>query len=109
MKRAIAFVALLILLTGLGTASDPSSDNSISSVVTLSKDQLGALSAAIRQMQRMGRSYKDQQVRISDKGDKFYVSFMEDPIDTRIVGDNNGSSWEIRKKDFKVTREILVR
>jgi hypothetical protein len=107
-KPAIVFMASLILCTGLVEATDSRSDSSIS-VVTLNKEQLGALSAAIRQMQRMGRGYKNQQVRISDKGNTFHVSFMEDPIDVRVAGDYNGSSWEIRKKDLKVVREILVR
>ena len=109
MKRAIVFVALLILLTGLGKASDPSNDSSTSPKVTLKKKQLGALSAAVRQMQRLGRSYEGQQVVISDEGKSFFITFMDDPIDIRVAGGQNATVWEIRKNDLKVVRELLAR
>lgn len=109
MIRVIAIVTSLIFLTGLGEASDRSSDTSTSAKVTLKKEQLGALSAAIRQMQRLRRSYEGQQVVISDEGKSFFITFMDDPIDVRVAGGQNATGWEIRKKDLKVVREIVVR
>jgi hypothetical protein len=108
-KRAIVFVAALILLTGLGEATDLGNDSSNSAKVTLNKKQLGALSAAIRQMQRLRRRYEGQQVVISDEGKNFVITFMDDPIDIRVAGDQNATVWEIRKKDLKVVRELLAR
>jgi hypothetical protein len=107
MRHAIVFVALLILLTGFVKATDPSNDNSTK--VTLNKQQLGALSAAIRQMQKLRRRYEGQQVVISDEGKSFVITFMSDPIDIRVAGDPNATVWEIRKKDSKVVRELLAR
>jgi hypothetical protein len=101
MIRVIISMAILLLSMGLGQAGSP--------VVTLSKEQLGALSAAIHQMQQIGRSYKGQQVVIRDKGSVFYVSFIDDPIDVAVAGDQNGMSWEVRKRDSKVLRPLLMR
>jgi hypothetical protein len=109
MKRAIVFVALSILFTGSGGANDLSSDSSTSTKVTLNKKQLGALSAAVRRMQRLGRSYEGQQVVISDEGKSFFITFMDDPIDIRVAGGQNATVWEVRKKDLKVVRELLAR
>ena len=100
MTRVIVSVALLILSAGLGQAGP---------TVTLSKKQLGALSAAIHQMQQIRRSYKGQQVLIEDKGDVFYISFMDDPINIAIAGDQNGIGWVVRKTDLKVLRPLVNR
>jgi hypothetical protein len=34
---------------------------------------------------------------------------MEDPIDVRFVGGHDTKAWQIRKRDAKVIRELLVR
>lgn len=101
MIRVIISMAILLLSARLGQA-DPT-------VVTLKKAQLGALSAAIHQMQQIGRNYKGQQVVIRDKGDVFYVSFFDDPINIAVAGDQNGIGWVVRKKDQKVLRPFLIR
>lgn len=105
----IIFVVFFLFATDLAPANDSPDRSSTAADVNLNKEQLGALAAAIRHMRRLGRSYKDQQVVISDKGDTFHITFMEDPIDIRVVGGGNSVSWEIRKSDFKVLRELLVR
>ena len=102
-------IALLLFMTTLAAAEELPDRSSTAIDVNLNKEQLGALAAAIRHMQRLRRTYKGQQVLISDKGATFHVTFMEDPIDIRIVGAANASSWEVRKSDFKVMRELLVR
>lgn len=101
MIRMIVSMAILVLFAQFAQAGP--------TVVTLKKKQLGALSAAIHQMQKIRRSYKDQQVVIEDKGDVFYVSFMDDPIDVAVAGDQNGIGWVVRKKDLKVLRALVNR
>jgi hypothetical protein len=101
MIRAIVCLTLLILSARLGQAEPP--------IIRLRKDHFGALSAAIRQMQQIGRSYKGKQVVIEDKGDVFYVSFMDDPIDVAVAGNQNSAAWVVRKKDLKVVRPLLNR
>lgn len=101
MSRVIIWMAILLLSARFGQAGP--------TIVTLKKEQLGALSAAIHQMQQIGRSYKGQQVVVEDKGDVFYVSFMDDPIDIAVAGDQNGIGWVVRKKDQKVLRPFLIR
>lgn len=100
MIRVIVSIAILFLSARFGQAGP---------TVTLKEKQLGALSAAIRQMQQIRRSYKGQQVVIEDKGDVFYVSFMDDPIDVAVAGDQNGIGWVVRKKDLKVLRSLVNR
>ena len=101
MIRAIVCLTLLILSARLAQAEPP--------IIRLRKGQFGALSAAIRQMQQIGRSYKGKQVVIEDKGDVFYVSFMDDPIDVAVAGNQNSAAWVVRKKDLKVVRPLLNR
>lgn len=101
MIRMIMSMAILLLSVQFVQA-DPT-------VVTLKKKQLGALSAAIDQMQQIRRSYRGQQVVIEDKGDVFYVSFMADPIDVAVAGDQNGIGWVVRKRDLKVLRPLVNR
>ncbi len=101
MIRVIISVAILLLSVRFVQAGP--------TVVTLKKKQLGALSAAIHQMQQVRRSYKGQQVVIEDKGDVFYISFMDDPIDVAVAGDQNGIGWVVRKKDLKVLRALVNR
>jgi hypothetical protein len=101
MIRVIISMAILLLFARLGQAGP--------TVITLKKEQLGALSAAIHQMQQIKRSYKGQQVAIEDKGDVFYVSFFDDPINIAVAGDQNGIGWVVRKKDQKVLRPFLIR
>ena len=108
MRHAIVFMASLILLTGFVKAAEPSSDSSTVTKVTLNKQQLGALGAAIRQMQKLRRRYEGQQVVISDEGKSFVITFMDDPVDIRVAGDPNATVWEIRKRDLKVVRELLA-
>jgi hypothetical protein len=94
-------MAILLVSTPFGRADDK--------VVRLNKKELGALSAVIQQMQQIRRSYKGQQVVIEDKGNVFHVTFMNDPIDTAVAGNQGGMSWEVRKKDLKVLRPLLNR
>jgi len=101
MIRVIISMAILFLSVRFGQAGP--------TVVTLNKEQLGALSAAIHQMQQLRRSYKGQQVVVRDKGDVFYVSFMDDLIDVAVAGDQNGIGWVVRKKDLKVLRPLVNR
>lgn len=101
MIRVIISIVILLLSVRFGQAGG--------TVVTLKKEQLGALSAAIHQMQQIKRSYKGQQVVIEDKGDVFNVSFFEDPINIAVAGDPNGIGWVVRKKDQKVLRSFLIR
>ena len=101
MIRVTISIALLLLSVRFGQAGD--------TAVRLKKDQLGALSAAIHQMQQIKRSYKGQQVTIEDKGDVFYLSFFADPINIAVAGDPNGIGWVVRKKDQKILRSFLIR
>jgi hypothetical protein len=101
MIRVIISMAILLLSTRFGLAGP--------TVVTVQKEQLGALTASIHQMQQIGRSYKGQQVVIEDKGDVFYVTFMDDPINTAVAGDQNGIGWVVRKRDLKVLRPLVNR
>lgn len=78
-------------------------------ILNLNKSQLAALDVAIREMRRAGLSFRGQQARIDDQGQSFYVAFMDDPLDMRIAGSQNGITWEIRKRDLKVLRRILDR
>ena len=86
-----------------------SSADSESGILNLNKHQLAALDVAIREMRRTGHSFRGQQARIDDQGESFYVAFMDDPIDMRVAGSQNGITWEIRKSDLKVLRRILDR
>jgi hypothetical protein len=83
--------------------------DSESTILNLNKHQLAALDVAIRQMRRTGQSFRGQQARIDDHGESFYVAFMDDPIDMRVAGSQNGITWEIRKRDLKVLRRIFDR
>lgn len=100
MIRAILLMAILFFSARLGQAGP---------AVRLKKAQLGALSAAIHQMQRIKRNYNGQQVVIEDKGDVFYVSFFDDPINIAVAGDQNGIGWVVRKSDHRVLRPFLLR
>ena len=101
MSRVIVAMAMLLLSAGLGQAGP--------TVVTLKKKQLAALSAAIHEMQRIKRSYSGQQVVIQDKGEVFYISFFDDPINIAVAGDQNGIGWVVRKNDHKVLRPFALR
>jgi hypothetical protein len=101
MIRVIFVIGILLFSTRFGKAGPTE--------VRLKKAQLGALSAVIHQMQQIGRSYKGQQVVIEDKGNVFHVTFMNDPIDTAIAGNQGGMSWEVRKKDLKVLGPLVNR
>jgi hypothetical protein len=78
-------------------------------LLLLNRHQLAALDVAIREMHKSGRSFHGQQARIEDQGKNFHVTFMDDPIDMRVAGSQNGITWEIRKDDLKVLRWFLDR
>ena len=109
MKNVVVVFTLFFVLTGWTKGNDPSSDSSGSVKVTLNKEQLGALDAAIGQMKKLGRTYKGQQVVINDEGTNIIITFMDDPIDIRVAGGQHATVWEVRKKDAKVLRELLAR
>lgn len=96
-------------LHGLGAQKDQDDLGSGISVLRVNKHQLAALDVAIREMHKSGRSFRGQQARIEDQGKNFHITFMDDPIDMRIAGSQNGITWEIRKKDLKVLRWFLDR
>lgn len=104
--------ATLIFLTVCfvhGGHAQGNKDDSESGILHVNKHQLAALDVAIREMRRIGQSFRGQQARIDDQGESFYVAFMDDPIDMRVAGSQNGITWEIRKKDLKVLRHIYDR
>jgi hypothetical protein len=101
MIRVVFWIAILLVSTPIGQADDK--------IVRLNKKELGALNAVIQQMQQIRRGYKGQQVVIEDKGRVFYVSFMDDPIDVAVAGNQNGIGWVVRKKDLKVLRPLVNR
>jgi|SRR5882724_7765292 len=104
MIRVIVAMAMLLL-----SARSEYAGPTVVTVVTLKKEQLAALSAAIHEMQRIKRSYNGQQVVIQDKGEVFYVSFFDDPINIAVAGDQNGIGWVVRKNDHKVLRPFPLR
>ena len=77
--------------------------------ISLKKRELAALLAAVDAMRRHGYSHRGKQVVIEDEGDSYHVTFMEDPIDVRFVGAHGAKSWQIRKRNGQVIRELLVR
>jgi hypothetical protein len=109
--KALQLLCMLCLFSshsGLAQSSKPAAEAE-TTVLRIYKDQLAALDVAIREMRRMGRSFRGQQVRIEDHGKSVSVGFMNDPLDERIVGDQNGITFEIRKSDLKVITWSLAR
>ena len=93
-----------------GSAQSPKSAWSAEPIViNIKKEQLPAVDIALREMRKMGRSFRGQQVRIEDHGKIVLVGFMDDPLDERIVGDQNGITFEIRKSDLEVISRSLGR
>jgi hypothetical protein len=78
-------------------------------VVNLTARQAEGLEVAIREMRRVGRTFRHQSIRIEEEGNTIYVSFVDVPVDMRVVGGSNGITWEIRKSDLKVVRFTLPR
>lgn len=71
--------------------------------VTLSKNELAALRAALVAMSRLNFHegvLRRWQVVISDEGSVYNVAFMRDPV--RDISDNEGCAWNVRKRDMKV-------
>jgi hypothetical protein len=75
----------------------------------LDKRQLAALLAAVDAMRSHGYSFRGQQVVISETTGSYHITFMEDPIDVAVVGGHHAHGWEVRKRDARVLRELLVR
>jgi hypothetical protein len=101
-----SLVCILVALTGFVSLGYPAS---ATEEVSLGKRQLSALLAAVDAMRSHGYTYRGQQVVISDHGDTYHITFMEDPIDVRYVGGHNANGWEVRKRDSRVLRELLIR
>jgi hypothetical protein len=109
--KALQLLCMLCLFSshsGLAQTSKPAA-HAETTVLRIYKDQLAALDVAIREMRRMGRSFRGQQVLIEDHGKSVSVGFMDDPLDERIVGDQHGVTFEIRKRDMKVITWSLAR
>jgi hypothetical protein len=110
----LLFIALIVLcyLPG-GNAGEHKNKGDeeppVVNVVEINKQQLAALDVALREMSTSGESFKGRQGVIEGRGKYFRVGFMDDPIDMRVAGSQNGITWEIRKSDLKVLRRILDR
>lgn len=102
-------LAHVIVVVGLAFAAVPHRAPAAEQKGELGKRQLAALLAAVDAMRRHGYSLRGQQVVITDEGDSYHVTFMEDPIDVTVVGGHHAKGWQIRKRDAQVLRELLVR
>ena len=73
--------------------------------VTLGKGELAALRAALAATSHLHiheSALRRWQVVISDEGSVYHVAFMRDPV--RDLTDNEGFSWDVRKRDMKVIK-----
>lgn len=94
---------------GLAQNSEPAAEAEIT-VLRIHKDQLAALDVAMREMRKMKRTLRGQQVRIEDRGKSITIGFMEDPIDEAVAGGSKDAiTFEIRKSDLKVITWSLAR
>lgn len=106
--RLLCMFCFVCAHTLLAQSSTPAREEEVV-VIEIGKDRLAALNVAVREMRRMGRSLRSQQVRIEDHGASILVGFMDDPLDERVVGGQNGITFEIRKSDLKVITWTLAR
>jgi hypothetical protein len=104
--RALASVTVA---AGLAIAAPSHRALAAEREVSLKKRELAALLSAIDASRRVGYSHRGKQVVIEDAGNSYHVTFMEDPIDVRFVGGRGAICWQIRKRDARVIRELLVR
>ncbi len=102
-------LAHIIVVVGLALAALPHRAPAAEQKPELGKRQLATLLAAVNAMRRHGYSFRGQQVVITDHGDSYHITFMEDPIDVAVVGGHHAHGWEVRKRDARVLRELLVR
>ena len=98
---AVAVLAMITASPHHSHAGRREKDN-VQREVTLGKQQLAALRAALDEMRRRGWGdsvLRRWQVVIEDEGKTFNVAFMEDPV--RGTG-GEGMSWDVRKSDMKI-------
>ena len=107
--RLCLYVALLAGFVHTSVAQKIPYESDSAPQVRLSKHQLAALGAALRETRKSGRNVRGKQVSIIDRGKSFHISFYDDPVDARSLGDGNGVGWEVQKRDAKVVRELLFR
>ena len=70
--------------------------------INLNSGQLRGLLKATEMMHKYGFSLQGKQVVIDDEGTNYSVSFMNDPLNPRILGNQGGISWRISKDGKRV-------
>ena len=70
--------------------------------ITLNKHQVAAVAVVLAEMRRRHEDFRGWQMKVADDGKTYHIAFLEDPLNLAMCG-GPGMSWEVRKRDLRLS------